>query len=240
MEEFFKMCPKCGEKQVYSCKSSLILATKENRMCLKCLGKFKRKHNGVFERVCKCGNIMKYTCRQGLNLSKKHNALCRVCATKKSASLIDRSFQKTEKYRKSMSNSLKKSKIHKEKMASLEVKEKLRIAKLKQIKENGTKINFNPKACQFIDDFGKQYGYTFQHALNGGEISIAGFSLDGYDKEKNIIFEYDEPKHNILSISKRDKIRQDILIKKLNPIMFIRYNEEYKKLYDIISGKELM
>ena len=41
-----------------------------------------------------------------------------------------------------------------------------------------------------------------QYEFNGGEIVVSGYSLDGYDKEKNIVFEYDEPKHNILSIKK--------------------------------------
>jgi hypothetical protein len=228
MKEFFKMCPRCGEKQIYGCKSSLIVAIKKNRICIKCLGKLKRKHNGIFERICKCGNIMKYTCRQGLNLAKKHNALCRSCASKKSASLIDRSFQKTEEYREKMSISCK-GKTHNEK-----TKEKLRIAKLKQIKEKGTKINYNPKACEFIDNFGKENKFNFRHALNGGEVSFFGYSLDGYDKEKNIIFEYDEPKHNIKSIKKRDIKRQNILIERLNPLHFFRYDEEKQNLYDVI------
>ena len=30
------------------------------------------------------------------------------------------------------------------------------------------------------------------------------------------------------------------IIQKINPKMFIRYNEKYNKLYNIISGKELI
>ena len=31
-----------------------------------------------------------------------------------------------------------------------------------------------------------------QHALNGGEVRIGNYWVDGYDKENKIIFEYDE------------------------------------------------
>jgi len=34
-----------------------------------------------------------------------------------------------------------------------------------------------------------------QHAENGGEFEVAGYYLDGYDKNLNIAFEYDEPGH---------------------------------------------
>ena len=232
---WIKKCPICGKNQKYSCKSIYTLSVKESRMCLKCLGKRKQKHNGIFQRFCdKCGKKLNDSCRQSLNISKKHNSMCRNCATKESAKYIDRSFQKTDEYKNMMSISCT-GKKHTE-----ETKEKLRIAKLKQIKEKGTKINFNPIACQFIDDFGKQNGYNFRHALNGGEKVVSGYSLDGYDEEKNVVFEYDEPKHNILSINKRDKIREQRIINKLNPILFIRYNEKYNKLYDVISGKELL
>ena len=59
-------------------------------------------------------------------------------------------------------------------------------------------------------------------------------------KEKNVVFEYDEPKHNNFSMKKKDEIRQNRIIEKIKPIMFIRFNEQYNRLYDIISEKELM
>jgi hypothetical protein len=48
-----------------------------------------------------------------------------------------------------------------------------------------------------IEEYGKQYGFNFQHALNGGEFFIEelGYWVDGYDKEKNVVIEYYEPAH---------------------------------------------
>lgn len=56
---------------------------------------------------------------------------------------------------------------------------------------------YNPFACQAIDQFGKENGYEFQHAENGGEYFIKelGYWVDGYDKNKNVVIEYDEAHH---------------------------------------------
>ena len=195
---------------------------------------------GGYIRKCRsCGKNIKYSCRRSFVLCEKNNTICVKCATKESAKYIDRSFQKTKEYREMMSNSIKKSEKSKNKFTE-ELREKLRNAKLKQIRQLGTKYTYNPNACKFIESFGKKNGYNFQHALNGGEIIVSGYSLDGYDKEKNIIFEYDEPKHNCISVKKNDQIRENRIIEKIKPKMFIRYNEEYDELYEVISGRRIV
>src|ERR1035437_6352215 len=52
---------------------------------------------------------------------------------------------------------------------------------------------YNENACQFMDEWGKNNGYEFEHALNGKEQLICRYWIDGYDRNKNIVFEYDEP-----------------------------------------------
>ena len=54
---------------------------------------------------------------------------------------------------------------------------------------------YNPNACILIEEYGKEHGFNFQHAENGGEVRVIGYSLDGYDKEKNVVIEVDEPSH---------------------------------------------
>lgn len=39
--------------------------------------------------------------------------------------------------------------------------------------------------------------WNLRHAENGGEIIKFGYFLDAYDEEKNIVVEYDEPRHYI-------------------------------------------
>jgi len=73
---------------------------------------------------------------------------------------------------------------------------------------------FNPKACQLIEDYGKEHGYNFQHALNGGEYHIKelGYWVDGYDKEKNVVIEYQEKHHNQIQNKQKDIIRKEKII----------------------------
>jgi hypothetical protein len=235
-----KNCPKCGREQSYCSKRVLGISILKNTQCNKCRGIKNRKHNGIFQRICKCGRILKYTCRQSLNLAKKHNSICRKCAATKSVKYRDNSFTKSNEYREKMSKSLQLARKCSTRYSSEECREKLRIAKLNQIRKLGTQHTYNPNACQFIDEYGRKNGYNFRHAMNGGEKIIAGYSLDGYDENKNVVFEYDEPKHNAPSVKKNDKLREQRIIKKIKPNMFIRYNEEFNKLYDVISRKELM
>jgi len=74
-----------------------------------------------------------------------------------------------------------------------------------------------------------------QHALNGGEITVGPYYLDGYDKELNMAFEYDEPAHyvdvhnNILT--ERDKSRMQYIKEQLH-CKFVRYNEQLNLLYE--------
>ena len=109
-------------------------------------------------------------------------------------------------------------------------KEKLRINTINLIKKLGVSRIYNPKACQFIDNFGKKCGYNFQHALNGGEVSVGGYYLDGYDKDKNVVFEYDEIKHEHGKRKEKDLEREKRIIDKLK-CEVIRYSEKYNKLY---------
>ena len=69
-----------------------------------------------------------------------------------------------------------------------------------------------------------------------GEQEVCGYFLDGYDKELNIAFEYDEPKHysdvynNILC--ERDLKRQKEIIDYLG-CEFYRYNEKMDLFYKV-------
>jgi hypothetical protein len=76
-------------------------------------------------------------------------------------------------------------------------------------------------------------GWNLIHALNGGEYIVIGYSLDGYDKERNIVFEYDEPKHfskdGVLKEKDFNRMKDIILILACR---FIRYNEKENKIIE--------
>lgn len=121
-----------------------------------------------------------------------------------------------------------------------DMKEKIRISTIKYIEHlpnyNGTKARYSHKACEYINKLNTEMCWNLQHAENGGEYSICGYFIDGYDKDLNIVFEYDEPRHykdlinNILN--EKDIQRQNNIINKLN-CQFWRYNEYLDLLYKI-------
>ena len=121
-----------------------------------------------------------------------------------------------------------------------ESKEKTRLSTLKYIESlpnyNGTKARYSHKACEYINKLNKEKNWNLQHAENKGEYSICGYFVDGYDKELNIVFEYDEPSHYIDKenniLKDKDIQRQQNIINELH-CEFWRYNEYLNLLYKI-------
>ena len=118
---------------------------------------------------------------------------------------------------KTMSEEVRKKMIGR--VHSNETKKKMRLSAIKNIKKSsrtGMQPNYNPEACKIIDEYGKKYGYNFQHAENGGEhhIKELGYFVDGYDKEKNVAIEYYEKAHK--NQKERDKKRKQEIIDKLD------------------------
>ena len=99
---------------------------------------------------------------------------------------------------------------------SKEHNRKIRLARLKWLHEHHGQVrpSYNPTACKLIEEYGKQHGYNFQHAENGGEYYIKelGYWLDGYDKEKNVVIEYYEHKHRWGNKAVKDIIRKQEII----------------------------
>lgn len=122
---------------------------------------------------------------------------------------------------------------------SNETKQKIRLLRIERMKrEQGQLIPaYNPKACDQIEKFGKQNGYNFQHAENGGEFYIEelGYWVDGYDEEKNVVVEYDELHHKRKNTQNKDKIRQEKIQKHLN-CQFIRLQEQKDGTINILQN----
>lgn len=121
---------------------------------------------------------------------------------------------------------------------SEETKKHLREVFINKVKEQkgDFKCFYSKTACKYIDNLNKQNNWHLQHGENGGEIEVDGYFLDGYDKELNIVFEYDEPRHykNVLDniLTDKDIERQNYIINKLN-CKFYRYNEYLDYFYTV-------
>jgi hypothetical protein len=108
---------------------------------------------------------------------------------------------------------------------------KQRVSTLKYLsKTNGQVIpRYNVNSISLIEQYGRKYGYNFQHAENGGEYHIKelGYYLDGYDKEKNVVIEIDEPHHfNTDGSLKQKDVDRENEIRELLKCQFVRIKYE--------------
>lgn len=119
-----------------------------------------------------------------------------------------------------------------------EHKYKQRLGAIAYLEENKGfhKPRFNKKSGDYIEQLNKNKNWNLQYYANGGECKIYGYFVDGYDKDLNIVFEYDEARHykdvyNNVLIDK-DIERQNNIINNLH-CQFWRYNERLNLLYQV-------
>ncbi len=247
-------CPRCNTNINYTNYNSYWRAKSKERKCVPCSIFIRIEHNRRFpktilERNCpKCNKLLLYKTYRTWWWSKKYNLLCQSC--KKTGKTMPVGFsEKISKlvrgnrnpmYGKKHSDATKliiskKNKGNKARLGQPHLnisKEKMRLAIVNRVKKYGAHSrNFNPIACEFIDKYGKENNYHFQHALNGGEINKFGYFADGYDIKNNIWFEYDESIHYTKTgeLKLRDIKRMNIIKEKLN-CKFIRYNEKLNEI----------
>jgi hypothetical protein len=93
---------------------------------------------------------------------------------------------------------------------------------------------YNKNACLYLNKLSEEMGWNLQHAENGGEYLIKRYFVDGYDKERNIVVEYDERHHYSGGKLKQKDIDRMNKIIQYTGCRFYRYNERTKelKLYD--------
>ena len=88
---------------------------------------------------------------------------------------------------------------------------------------------YNINSISIIEEYGSKYNYNFRHAENGGEFHIKelGYYVDGYDIEKNVVIEIDEPHHFNSDGSLKEKdYSRELEITKLLKCKFIRIKYE--------------
>lgn len=89
----------------------------------------------------------------------------------------------------------------------------------------GCPINYNKSACEYLNKLNEEKGWNLQHALNGGEIQVGPYYIDGYDAQNNIAVEYNEAAHYVNdSKIEHDRKRAEYIHSILN-CQFYVYNE---------------
>lgn len=258
-------CLKCNKTRTYSNKWNSYVGTKKS--CITCCNRKLRVslNTNIIEKLVMNNKIWCFNrkwnnkclrCNKTRTYITKRNAFIGVDKICISCSKLGHKI--SEETRHKMSNArigTKLSNQTKEKLSIQKIgvknprfgkapsekhRENMRIAAINRLKKQGIMIAFNSSACRFIDEFGVKYGYNFQHAMNGGEVNLYGFLVDGYDKNKNVIFEYDEPAHHYKRIKEKDINKQTLIIEKIRPTMFIRYDQKNNRLYDVITGLDIV
>jgi hypothetical protein len=213
-----RKCPQCFVEIVYKNKPLYVKANKRNSSCNKCKYKLITipvPLNGWMRKCPMCNQQITYKNKRGMDFGNQNDRVCKSCSSILSNEQHPRCNPCSDDRRR-----------------------KARIFSINRLNNIYGEYNMmitrtNPISCKFIDEYSKKEGYNFQHALNGGEYFIEnmGYYVDGYDKEKNIVFEYDEPHHYYKSgLLKFKDIRRMNEIKQVLKCKFIRYNEKYNKI----------
>lgn len=249
-KNIMRSCPSCGDEILYSTVGARNCAERKQRKCKKCGLQRQSRIYSDTERtrqcpLCRCDVL--YSTIYAKQNAEKSGKDCWTCS-------INRR-NKSDSMRKAVSESKKGNKNHfyglvgsenpanrpdvreklKEYQNRPEIKNKRREVWQRMVfhKKVPTGPFYNMNACKFMDEWGPKNGYNFEHAMNGKELAVGGYWVDGYDKEKNIIFEYDEPYHFLKKagvILKPNDVQRMHKIQKILKCDFVRYNELTKEI----------
>jgi hypothetical protein len=225
-KEYKRNCPVCGKELLYSDSASL--RHSKNRKCASCAAKGRNPMPHSEETKQKIREKRKLQImKRGYHLSESHKESisktkkgtpawnkgksgCRVITdkTKHKLSITSKSAWQNPITKKKYYDALKKTKW---------LKVRSDIGQLEVIgKWNKLGFNLQPNYQIHIDDF--------------------LYYLDGYDKEKNVILEYDSKYHNSLKQQQKDLIRQNKIINVLHPNKFWRYNAVNKQWKNVLES----
>jgi len=231
-----RTCPQCNKILIYVGKYAV-------KNCLK------RIKNGSLCRSCsKIGHVVTESTKNKISMrkkgtmcgknnpfyGKKHTDEFKIKWTR----LRKEKFPTPNKGRK-FSDEWKKnmSLSRKGKIVAEYTKDLIRQKTTERISKKGW-IGYNNEACDIFNKINKTFKWNGQHAKNGGEYKILGYSLDYYEPTHNIVIEYDEKHHENIKYKNKDIIRQKKIQEKLK-CLFVRIKEEEKNNWKEIINEHL-
>tara|TARA_R110000822_G_scaffold27318_3_gene81678 strand:- start:441 stop:1100 length:660 start_codon:yes stop_codon:yes gene_type:complete len=214
-------CPDCDKVLQYKYKHSLKIAIEKNRYCTTCcrIGERHNQWTGSHQHFCPdCKVEIKHKLLNNQRRAVRLNSKCKSCSAKDKISKlgVHKNFVNSKR-----NLGMKHTEETKKKMSTSAIK---RGANLHS-------VNYNKSSIPIIEKFGKDNGYNFQHAENGGEYKVRiesgrEYWIDGYDKEKNVVVEYIENSswHN----SPKKKIYHELRKKEICRELGCSYYEIYE------------
>lgn len=244
MKKYTRSCPNCDIVLVYKTYHAWWVATKKNTTCISCCQKGRTAHNRINDdeliRTCpRCHGSLRYTNRTSFLRARRSNARCRRCGSN-TTGLMKRGEKRTSESIKKFQETVTESGVLFTRPPHTErTKAKIRETKLRKYAEKSQLYHgcVNPVACDYMDQLNIKNGWNLVHGKNGGEHTICGYKVDGYDKARNIVVEYDEPHHYPCGILRnKDVIRQERIVA-ASGCEFWRYDSKNDILYKVPSKK---
>lgn len=170
-------------------------------------------------------------CRKSFYVTYKNRNKRKYCSHKCSSS-ARRGVKRKPFSKKTRIKMSEASKGRVRKQSSEEIKNR-RITAINKIQErlkSGDQLvpNWNPKTCDYFENFDKKNNTCGQHARRGGEYHIKelGYWLDYINHDLKLIMEYDEPYHERTKQKNKDIIRQEEIKNYFLGYKFIRIKDE--------------
>lgn len=181
-----------------------------------------------------CGNVIFYKTKGSYWANKNKNAPCWKCDRKIHSKRLQGRERSpfSDKWKKNIAESHKKSEVWKMSMNTPEYKEKHRQKMIKMIKENKTTTAFNKNACKVFDFINQKLGWNGQHGMNGKEKVVDVFFIDYYEPNLNIAVEWDESHHHKKHIRQKDGFKSKIVMETIG-CQFYRIDEMFKSVRKI-------
>jgi hypothetical protein len=217
-----KNCPICGSEIFYRDKKALLQSIRLNSNCKSCSIEIKKeKISRTLKEKYQNGDIV-------ANMSGAHSLESR---RKQGDSKKGRKQSIESNIKRSISCKKAKCGTHnKGRRCTEDNKKKFRLNMIEKLSKTNKNFHppYNEKACDYFNNLMIDNNTFIQHALNGGEYHIKelGYWVDGYDKENNIVYEWDEEYHHYVDgrLSEKD-IKRQIEIEKFLNCEFIRIRE---------------
>ena len=216
--EYVRNCPKCGRKIYHTTNGILKQSIKENRICKSCCKKSTNNHN--------FGNHLS---------NETKNKLSKSCSVDR----IKRYSIKENRDKQSKAIIKRYTNIEERNKTSLLVKEAMHRPDIRKRHLDALhhskwiKVRTDRGQLELIEKWNK-LGFNFQPNYQL-KTDLDLFYVDGYDKEKNVVLEYDAKYHNKLLQRKKDLIRQNKIIELLKPKKFWRFNSVNKTCKNVLG-----
>ena len=233
-------CPRCDKLVNYTSKSMYEIGLNKNSLCRSCNAKAVSKTyllgktlSGSHRKKCSVALSGKSNPMFGKSHSKKTSIKISETKMTPTTEIINRECPSCKKaiYYKNK-KCMRKAALHNKSCftcshSTKEYRMELRKRTIERLKKRGCWVSYNELACKYFDDLNAKTGWNLRHALNGGEIEIVGYFPDAYDKNENVIVEYDEPKHYDVygNLKQKDVIRMNEIIEETG-CRFYRYNQK--------------